>query len=89
MDPNHAQTDYGNAQRARLDAKVALLRAEGWDVVPRRERDLALSQRDSALAVLETAVSELADWRDKGGDVMRDELVDDFIEAARAELNAR
>jgi hypothetical protein len=32
------------------------LRAEGWDVVARRERDLALSERDSARDDLEGAV---------------------------------
>lgn len=42
-------TDYAAEQRAKLDAKVRELRAEGWDVLPRSERDLALSKRDDAL----------------------------------------
>lgn len=37
--------------------------------------------------VLEQAVEELDDWRDKGSDVMRDELVDDFIVAAKDALS--
>jgi hypothetical protein len=36
--------------------------------------------------VLQTAVTELDGWRDKGSDVMRDELVDDFIAAAKAAI---
>ncbi len=42
-------SEYAAEQRAKLDAKVIELRAEGWDVVARRERDLALSKRDDAL----------------------------------------
>lgn len=38
-------------------------------------------------AVLTTAVGKLAGWRDKRA-VERDELVDDFVEAARAALTA-
>lgn len=39
-------------------------------------------------AVLTTAVGELAGWREKCSPVERDELVDDFVEAARAALAA-
>lgn len=43
-------------------------------------------ERDAARAVLRTAIEELDNWRDKGSAVMRDELVDDFIVAAKKEL---
>lgn len=46
-----------------------------------------LTEENSRLrGVLETAVQELDGWRDNGSDVMRDELVDDFIVAARDAL---
>jgi hypothetical protein len=67
---------YAEEQRAKLDAKIRELRAEGWDVVARRERDLAWSQRDDArdrVDELKEVLSFYADgnnyfqgeWRDK------------------------
>lgn len=55
--------EYAKANRERLDAKITELRAEGWDVVARRERDLALSERDDARDDLEGAVATLTSVR--------------------------
>lgn len=53
---------HAERQRAKLDAKIAELRAAGWDVVARRERDLALSQRDEAREALRVALAH-EEWR--------------------------
>jgi hypothetical protein len=39
---------YAAEQRRKLDVLIAGLRADGWDVVARRERDLAWAERDEA-----------------------------------------
>lgn len=44
------------------------------------------SRYDALRGVVATAIEELDGWRDKGSDVMRDELVDDFLAAAKHEL---
>lgn len=41
---------------------------------------------DSVRAILKTAVDELDHWRENGSDVFRDELVDDFLVAAKEAL---
>src|SRR4051794_4067601 len=51
--------EHARRNREALDAKVRELRAEGWDVVARRERDLALSKLDDANDQLEGAVRAL------------------------------
>lgn len=56
--------------------------ADGWEQVEYVRADVHLG----AVGILQTAVAELDDWRNKGSDVMRDENVDDFIAAAKAFL---
>lgn len=52
-----SRSTYAQQQRSLLDSKIAEMRAEGWDVVARRERDLALSERDDAMSALQTIAS--------------------------------
>lgn len=83
-DGSSTPLDYAAEQRAKLDAKVRELRAEGWDVVPRRERDLAWSQRDDArdeYEMLRDAVSDAFNSPD-GGDSEVSLMIDAVERAA-------
>lgn len=55
--------DYAMEQREKLDARVRDLRAEGVDVVARRERDFALAQRDEARDERDEARADAARWK--------------------------
>lgn len=51
---------YAAEQQAKLDAKITELRAEGWDVIARSERDKALMERDEARDEVEELKRDLA-----------------------------
>lgn len=68
------------------DASVPLRRLERKLCAAVDVADEARAEAERLRGILRQAVEELDGHRDKGSAFMRDELVDDFIEAAKAAL---